>query len=205
MKKASLQDDASGEAMGPTQTGSMRRFGLLLFLVSLGIFFAASMVVYVFTSLSRTPSPDHSPTSLPVISWLSTLLLLFAGIAIEVATQRGRWRGIIDHRRALIAAATLSMAFVITQAVAVFQLFGYHHAALQTTSIGIYGLTLVLMFIHAAHIVGGLIPLNTLALRAWRRDPMTPKHLQRVRSCATYWHFLELVWLSMFAAFLLLG
>lgn len=181
----------------------MRRFGMRLFLVSLAVFFAGSMVVYVFTTLSRPPSVGQSVTSLPPISWFSTLLLLFAGIAMEVAAQRGRW-GLIDQRRALLAAAGLSIAFVITQAVAVFQLLGQHHEALQTHDIGVYGLTLVLMLIHAAHIVGGLIPLNMLAVQAWKYQT-TSRYSPNVRSCATYWHFLELVWLSMFAAFLLLG
>ncbi len=181
----------------------MRRFGLRLFLVSLGVFFTGSMVVYVLTSLSRPPSIGQSAASLPAISWFSTLLLLFAGIAIEVAAQRGRW-GFIDQRRALLAASGLSIAFVITQAAAMSQLLGQHNEALQTHDIGVYGLTLVLMLIHAAHIIGGLIPLNMLAVQAWKYQ-MTPRHLYNVRGCATYWHFLELVWLSMFAAFLLLG
>ena len=68
----------------------MRRFGLILFLISLGVFFTGSMVVYVLTSLSRPASIVESATSLPAISWFSTLLLLFAGIAIEVAAQHGR-------------------------------------------------------------------------------------------------------------------
>ena len=51
------------------------------------------------------------------------------------------------------------------------ELLGHHQLAKQTENIGIYGLTLALMLIHAVHILGGL----------------------------------EVVWLSMFAAFLLLG
>jgi cytochrome c oxidase subunit 3 len=203
VKKASLQDEAQGEAEQLVRTISMRRFGMGLFLVSLAVFFAGSMVVYVVTSLSRPPAIGQSATSLPAISWFSTLLLLFAGIAMEVAAQRGRW-GFIDQRRALLAASGLSIAFLITQAVAIFQLLGQHYEALQTHDIGIFGLTLVLMLIHAAHIGGGLIPLNMLAMRAWNHR-LTPTHSQNVRGCATYWHFLELVWLSMFAAFLLLG
>jgi heme/copper-type cytochrome/quinol oxidase subunit 3 len=190
-------------AAEPPQTTTMRRFGLRLFMISLAVFFAGGMFVYVVTSMARPPSVDESPTSLPAIAWLSTLLLLFAGMAIEVAVQGGRW-GIIDSRRALLMASGLSIGFVATQIVAVFELLGHHRAALRTNSIGLYGLTLVLMLIHAAHIVGGLIPLNILARRAWNHR-LTWKDQHNLRGCATYWHFLELVWLSMFVAFLLLG
>lgn len=104
----------------------------------------------------------------------------------------------------LLIASALSIAFVITLAVAMLELLGHHQLAKQTANIGIYGLTLVLMLIHAVHILGGLIPLNMLAVRVWRNHRMTSRDQHNVRSCAMYWHFLEVVWLSMFA-FLLLG
>ena len=65
-----------------------------------------------------------------------------------------------------------------------------------------FGLTFCLIAIHVGHVLGGLIPLSFLAIRTFVHK-LGIEQMPMVRGCASYWHFLELVWLAMFAAFLL--
>ena len=62
----------------------------------------------------------------------------------------------------------------------------------------------VLTGIHAAHIVGGLIPLIIVATRA-TTGRYTPAYYPGVRYTAMYWHFLDVVWLTLFVTLQLGG
>ncbi len=176
--------------------------GLRLFLVSLGLFFAASLLVFILTDLSRPP--EYPPVSKPppLAMWLSTVLLLLAGMAVERAAWNAR-RGLVDEVRRWVKVTFLaSIAFVAVQSHAILRLFHEHELSLRTPHLGMEGVTFCLIAIHAAHVVGGLVPLGALAWRA-TYGRLGLEHLPSVRGCAAYWHFLEAVWVAMFATFLI--
>ena len=182
--------------------GSVRRMGLRLFLLSLGLFFAASLLVFILTDLSRPP--EYPPVSKPppLAMWLSTAILLLAGMAVEGAAWNAR-RGRVDEvRRWVKATFFTSIAFVAVQSHAIVRLFHEHELSLTTPGLGMEGVTFCLIAIHAAHVLGGLVPLGSLAWRA-AYGRLGLEHLPTVRGCATYWHFLEGVWVAMFATFLI--
>ena len=56
--------------------------------------------------------------------------------------------------------------------------------------IGLDGLAFSLVLIHAVHVLGGMVLLTTLSVRA-SVGPLSLQHLPSVRSVAIYWHFLE--------------
>ena len=60
----------------------------------------------------------------------------------------------------------------------------------------------VLTGLHAAHVVGGLVPLTVVAVHARHedRDPASRAGLTYVEM---YWHFLGAAWLVLFAGILL--
>ena len=51
--------------------------------------------------------------------------------------------------------------------------------------------------LHAAHVVGGLLFVGRVLGRA-RREPASPRTRLAVRLCATYWHFMDAVWVVLF-------
>ena len=182
--------------------GSLRRMGLRLFLVSLGLFFAGSLLVFILTDLSRPP--EYPPVSKPppLAMWLSTALLLLAGMAVEGAAWNARRGRVEEVRRWVKVTFLASIAFVAVQSHAILRLFHEHELSLRTPHLGMEGVTFCLIAIHAAHVLGGLVPLGALAWRA-TFGRLGLEHLPTVRGCATYWHFLEGVWVAMFATFLI--
>ena len=182
--------------------GSLRRMGLRLFLVSLGLFFAGSLLVFILTDLSRPP--EYPPVSKPppLAMWLSTALLLLAGMAVEGAAWNARRGRVEEVRRWVKVTFLASIAFVAVQSHAILRLFHEHELSLTTPGFGMEGVTFCLIAIHAAHVLGGLVPLGSLAWRA-TFGRLGLEHLPTVRGCATYWHFLEGVWVAMFATFLI--
>ena len=182
---------------------AMRRLGLRLFLISLTVFFTAALFVYVITGMDRPAGEGDDPV-IPTSIWGSTLLLLFSGVAIETAAQLAK-RAMLERARRWLAFATLlSLGFIAVQAVAVAQLMEIHRIELTRPIIGLSGLTSVLIIIHAVHVAGGMVPLTLLVSRALR-DRLSLEHIPSIRGCATYWHFLEIVWLIMLAVFSLVA
>ena len=136
--------------------------GMRLFLISLGLFFAASLLVFILTDLSRPP--EYPPVSKPppVAMWLSTAILLLAGMAVEGSAWNAR-RGRVDGvRRWVKVTFFTSIAFVAVQSHAVVRLFHEHELSLTTPGLGMEGVTFCLIAIHAAHVLGGLVPLGSL-------------------------------------------
>ena len=183
----------------PVSTG---RLGLLLVLVSLSMFFAAGLAVFVFSHQSRPVGDD---LSLPPALWLSTLLLLLSGMAVEGAARNARRARLPEVGRWLRVGFVLGLLFTLAQALGMASLLARHELSLTTGSfIGLAGLTFALVLIHAFHVAAGLVLLGVLAVRAGL-DRLRLEHLPAVRSAATYWHFLEVVWVVLLIAFYAAG
>jgi heme/copper-type cytochrome/quinol oxidase subunit 3 len=178
------------------------RLAMKLFLASLGMLFAASMVGY---AVIRLRAADGIEIRLPGLLWFSTAAILAAGLALQrglAAARTGRQAAL---RRALPLALGLSLLFLALQAPGLAALLR-SHAAMREQDVHLYALVSFLVVLHAAHVVGGLAPLVRVTARAWREPAacIAPRH-GPLRAVAWYWHFLEAVWLIMFLLLLLLG
>lgn len=195
-----FDDDPIGPPTPPPD--GLRRWGIGLFLVSLTVLFAATLVAYITIRYVGIGAPPPGTVRMPRGLWWSTAALLACGGVVTAAQAMAR-RAAVAHVRSLVVLAwSLSVAFLILQAPSMSQLVGAHSANTSRNVRGVDGLVFTLIALHALHVVGGLIPLTRLCgLSLTGR--FTHAHLALVRSCAAYWHFLELVWLAMFATFLI--
>ena len=197
-----MATDIDRQEPAPAPDGrTIWRLGLKLFLLSLAVFFAASLVVYIVTASSRPPPMTASEANeLPWMMWVSTAVLIIAGVSVETAAQRAKRARLEDAGAWLMGTAALGLLFVITQTVAISQLIGLHELERARPILGLAGLTFVLILIHALHVIGGMVPLGLLVRRA-RREGLSLEHIPKVRGIAIYWHFLELVWFTMLFVF----
>ena len=161
--------------------------------------FAASVMGLLVVRSNATAWPPPGVPSLPRLLWLSTLLILAASAAIHWALT-GIRRGDAGRLRAGLALTILlGLAFLASQTVNWFALV----AANLTAKTNLYGFTYYLLTgLHALHVVGGLVPLSIVTVRAWRGRYSAAAHAG-VEYTATYWHFLDGVWLILWAVLLL--
>ena len=61
-------------------------------------------------------------------------------------------------------------------------------------------MTFVLAMLHALHVVGGMIGMGIVFVRAWQGRYDHESYFA-IRFSALYWHFLDVVWLLMLVAF----
>ena len=183
---------------GPRARHGAGVFGMWLFLVTLAVLFVATILGYLVVRLNPDPAepflPEDAP-ALPRTLLLSTVLLL-ASSGVMHATVRSVRRGdsVAAGRRAGVTLA-LALGFLALQGWAWVDLWR------QQLRIGdsLYAWTFyVLTGLHAAHVIGGLVPLAVVWVRA-RRGRYSPDHPEGVVYCAMYWHFLDAVWIALYA------
>ncbi len=177
-------------------------FGLGLFLASLGILFAVVLIGYLVIRFAPSEQPVEIPP-LPGKLWLSTLLLVAGSGTIHAALRAARRDRPRRLRAATAATALLGFGFLGVQTLcwlewagALAQSLGEAQRAFLLS--GFY----VLTGVHAVHVLGGLVPMTVVAARAFRGRYSSTDHAG-VLYCAIYWHFLDAVWLVLFATLLL--
>jgi heme/copper-type cytochrome/quinol oxidase subunit 3 len=177
------------------------KLGMRLLLLSLAILFVATMTGYLFVRSRQEVWPPPGTPGMPAGFWLSTLLILVCSGAVESAFRAARAGKQAALKRGLVLTFVFGAAFLICQAVNWKGLIAAHF----TAKVNLYGfLFYFLTGLHAAHVVGGLIPLWIVNQRA-RAGRYTAAAFAGVEYSRMYWHFLGAIWIVMFAMFLIGG
>ncbi len=171
-------------------------------LLSLAIFFAAGMLSYCIIRANAFRRPDQIPyvtLQLPTSFWLGTLILLAVSISMHIAVSAVHRNRIRPFLNALSAAAIGALAFTVVQAFGLRQLLDVHFST-STGATKSYGMCFTMAFLHALHVFGGLIFLGFVFFQATRQRYDHERHWA-VDNCASYWHFLDAVWVIMLVTF----
>jgi cytochrome c oxidase subunit III len=177
------------------------RIGTLVALASILMMFTALSSAYIVRSAS---SSDWQRTSMPRILLLSTVLILISSGTLEAARRKLKQSSEGMHRRWLLVTTALGLGFLISQLLAWRQLArqGIYVASNPHSSF-FYLLTAA----HGIHLLGGLVALTYLAIRARHTTRLRAQEATEFavvkRQAATdavtlYWHFMDVLWVYLF-------
>jgi cytochrome c oxidase subunit 3 len=141
---------------------------------------------------------DWNPVSLPRLLWVNTGLLILSSAGMQwarAAVRRGLTRQV---RVSLIAGGLLTWAFIAGQLTAWDELSASGYLASNPAIAFFYLLTGV----HGLHLLGGLFVWTRTVLRLLKPGVEVIDLRLSVELCTTYWHYLLLVWLVLFAVLL---
>ncbi len=172
-----------------------------MLVVSLGIFFFASMllyVAYISFRLGRSPEPDELFV-VPRSFWASTALLLVVSTSLHFAIQSAKRSRFISIMVRTSVALIAAMAFLLVQSDAMSYLI-VQTKSFDKSAFSPYPYTIVLAFLHALHVLAGLGGLMLVTGKAFLKLYDHEKHLG-IEVCAIYWHFLDIVWIVMLGSF----
>lgn len=178
------------------------KLGMMIFLASLSMLFAGSFVGYLVVRLRAESwrAPDMPP--LPWGLWLSTLVLIACSIFIHQALKAARKNDQAALKRSLLIGFFLGLAFLVNQTINWVSLISLN---LPPNSRNLYAFTFYMLTgLHAVHVIGGLIQLGVVFRKA-TRGAYTISYHPGVLYSAMYWHFLDIVWLIMFFAMMILS
>ena len=149
----------------------------------------------------RLQFPFWPPAGAPVlddsIARIQTLILISSSVLVEWAIwqlKRGNERA---FKFGLIGTTLLGCLFPILQ-------FGFEwphliFGKILTPTSGFFGATFFLLTgIHGAHVVAGVIAYTYTDIRAFMGQ-YSPKNYGFAEATATYWHFVHIIWLLLFA------
>jgi cytochrome c oxidase subunit 3 len=162
------------------------KIGLGVFLAVVGSLFALFISAYSM----RMNMVDWRTLPVPRLLWFNTGVLVTSSIALQwahMAARRNDMDGVIIG---LCAGGASALIFLVGQLLAWRQLglAGYFLASNPANSF-FYLITAM----HGLHLMGGLVALGRTTAKVWRGAEMAQVRLS-VELCATYWHFLLLVW-----------
>jgi cytochrome c oxidase subunit 3 len=171
------------------------QLGMILFLASLAVLFAASMVGFLAVRLNAEAWPPPGMPRLPRGLWISTVLLLVSSGTIHSALQAAKTDRRDALQKGLALTSLLGVGFLICQVWVWWRLVSLD----LTAQTNLYGFSFyMLTALHGLHVIGGLLPLGVTTWRA-RQGLYGSQEHTGVTLCAMYWHFLDVVWLVIFA------
>ncbi len=186
------------------------RYGFIMFIMSEVMFFAAWF--WSFFKHAMYPGGDLTPAEYMVwppanietfdpwhLPLINTLILLCSGAA---ATWAHHALAHENNRKDLVNGLILAIALGVL--FTFFQAYEYGHASFGFAG-NIYGANFFMATgFHGAHVVIGTVFLAVCLLRALAGHFTPEKHIG-FEAAAWYWHFVDVVWLFLFAAIYIWG
>ncbi|EPE95468.1 cytochrome c oxidase subunit 3 [Rhizobium grahamii] len=185
-------DDIHQPAKQPIPTA---KIGLGIFLAVVGALFSLLASAY----LARMSGADWWAVPIPRLLWANTAVLIASCAALQWTVVQAR-RGADDGvRLGLDAALATAVLFLAGQIVAWLQLVAAGYVLADNPANSFF---YMLTGLHGLHILGGLAVLARTRVRLLAGTSMAPARLRLgIELCATYWHFMLVVWLLLFALF----
>ena len=188
--------DLSGRGGSTAPQFDAGALGMMIFIVALTMFFAASIVIYLVMRRLHQPWPPRGFPAPPATLWLSTLDIVFSSITIQGAVLAARRGDKLGLQRNLVATLLLGLGFLGLQTYAWYTIW-VQVAATADLSGAYLKMFYAITGLHAVHVLGGLVPLVMVTVAAYRGLYGRKKNAA-VRYTAIYWHFLAAVWCAIF-------
>lgn len=163
------------------------KFTLWVGIGSLLMMFAGLTSAYIV----KRNQANWQTFDIPQFFWYSTVAILISSATIFLAERAFKQREMKKYRSLVMLTLVFGVLFIVFQVLG-FQQFWSHGLPLgkNVSSDFLY----VIVGLHAAHVVGGLIALIILFAKAFSTKTRTYNSIP-VELVSTYWHFVDVLWI----------
>ena len=172
-----------------------KKFILWLFMVSIVMVFASLTSGFVV----RQAEGNWLNYNLPVELLVSTIILVLSSVSVQWAVRAAKNKELNQTRLGLIITLVLGTVFLISQ-IWVWSILVENQVYFVGNPGGSF--LYVLMGVHGFHLISGLIYLLIMLVRAYKVDKASKIQFQLGQS-ATYWHFLDGLWVYLYVFLLI--
>lgn len=186
-----------------------QKFAMWVAIASIAMMFAG------FTSgyMVRKAQDNWRIFHMPAIFWASTVCIILSSITLMMGVKAFKNRRMQQYRLLLTSTLLLGVLFGVCQAFGFYQL--YHQPQVINIS-GTIGqgmmpvrvdgnpsesFLFIITGMHLLHIVGGIVALLFVFFRAYRVR-VKEYNATGLEIVATYWHFVDILWIYLFVFFL---
>ena len=178
------------EEAEPTLSMQPKRFALWLFIVSIIMIFASMTSAYIV----RQAEGNWLDFELPGILWASTAVLIVSSFTVQMAFMAAKNDEMTGIRVWMLITLVLGFTFLYLQ----------WESWVRLVQINVYlvgnpsgSFLYVLTGLHAFHLITGLVFLCITTGKAFRYQ-IHSRSMLNIEMCATYWHFLDILWVALF-------
>src|SRR5688572_12923968 len=188
---APLGGGESGKKMHP------HKFTLWVGISSIIMMFAGLTSAYIV----KSSAANWEVVDTPPAFWYSTAAILASSLTIQMALRAFKQRNMQQYRMLLLATLVLGTVFVVLQWFG-FQWMWTH--GVTFTGAGQGQFLYVIAGLHALHVLGGIVALAVLTLKAYFGSSKSYNAVP-VDVVRTYWHFVDVLWLYLLVFFIWMG
>ncbi len=135
--------------------------------------------------------------SLPIVFWYSTGVILLSSATIQLAAKSFKAREMRRYRTLITITALLGLTFLALQVWGFVNLEQNNIALTGSKSNSAASFLLVITGLHMLHVLGGVIAILIIFARAYVGRVKNYSSLP-IEMAATYWHFVDVLWIYLF-------
>ncbi len=135
--------------------------------------------------------------NLPIIFWYSTGIILLSSLTIQMAAKSFKAREMGRYRTLITLTAVLGLVFLAMQVWGFMDLESRDIALIGSKSNSAASFLLVITGLHMLHVLGGVIAILIIFARAYTSRVKNYSSLP-IEMAATYWHFVDVLWIYLF-------
>jgi cytochrome c oxidase subunit III len=176
--------------------------GMYIFLASEVMFFGSLFAMYFYLFGSHLVWPPPPPAAEPefYVNWwpiptINTVILLSSGVTCHFGLEALRHSNRSRFFVLWIATIILGFAFEGGQ---LYEFIAAFARGLDLTANSFASAFFIMTGFHGAHVLGGLILLLLILYRAVKGQ-FSPQNHVGVAAVTLYWHFVDVVWIFLFA------
>ena len=167
---------------------------------------AIGSMVMMFAGLTSAFIVKSNQTSwktvtIPNVFWVSTAVIIISSITLQMALRSFKQREMNQYRSLIGLTLLLGVGFLILQGLGFQQLW---EKQITFKGSGAGQFLYVIFGLHALHVIGGLMALIIMFIKAFVGKIKLYSSVP-VEVMATYWHFVDLLWLYLLIFFLVIG
>jgi cytochrome c oxidase subunit 3 len=175
--------------------------GTIIWLSSELMFFAGLFAMY-FTARARSTEWPPEPTELNLpYATVFTIILVLSSVTCQFGVFAAENGNVYGLRRWFTITFVMGLIFVLAQFNEYRVLVTEHGTSISSSTYGsVFYLT---TGFHALHVIGGLIAFVFLLIRS-TMGRFTPAQATAAIVVSYYWHFVDVVWVGLFATIYLI-
>ncbi|MEO6232903.1 MAG: heme-copper oxidase subunit III [Ferruginibacter sp.] len=163
------------------------KFTLWVGIASIIMMFAGLTSAYIV----KRNQANWTSFKLPEMFWYSTAVIIISSLTLYLAQNAFKQREMSKYRSLVVATLLLGMLFIALQVIGFNQL--WENGITLTKNVS-FSFLYVIVGLHALHVVGGLIALIILFLKAFS-NKVRNYNIVPIEVISTYWHFVDVLWI----------
>jgi cytochrome c oxidase subunit 3 len=163
------------------------KFTLWVAIGSIIMMFAGLTSAYIV----KSSQANWVEVTLPKAFWFSTAVILLSSVTMQLAVRAFKARAFARYRTLLVVTLVLGLAFVAIQYAGFYWLW---NNGVRLTGSGAGQFLYPIAGLHAVHVIGGVIALLIIFARAFIGRTKSYNAVP-VEVMATYWHFVDILWI----------